>query len=149
MRATHFDDENYAWLHTLGKVILAPSFWGSIYEFGFCFFCKPWLVYLGGNRYSMSMIEELAMSLNIAGHNLLQHRIPLPQQRAVCQVFSQFFSLPLSKTLNFLWLAWLIISSGLLKLTSHWSRRLSRTNWSSQSSPTFATSYVTSTKTAG
>ena len=35
----------------------------------------------------MSMIEELAMSLNIAGHNLLQHRIPLPQQRAVCQVF--------------------------------------------------------------
>ena len=148
MRATHFDDENYAWLHTLGKVILAPNFWGSIYEFLF-FFCKPWLVYLGGNRYSMSMIEELAMSLNIAGHNLLQHRIPLPQQRAVCQVFSQFFSLPLSKTLNFVWLVWLIISSGLLKLTSHWSRRLSRTSWSSQSSPTFATSYVTSTKTAG
>ena len=38
------------------------------------------------------------MSLNTAGYNLLQHRIPLPQQRAVRQVFSQLFSLPLSKT---------------------------------------------------
>ena len=77
-------------------------FWHRIFEdrftnLVFAFF-QPWLVYLGDNRDSMSMVEELAMSLNTAGYNLLQHRIPLPQQRAVCQVFSQLFSLPLSKT---------------------------------------------------
>ena len=148
MRATHFDNKDYAWLHTSGKVILAPTFWGSIYKFGFCLF--PTMAGIFRNdRDSMSTVEELPMSVNTAGYNLLQHRIPLPQQRAVRQVFSQFFTLQLSKTLNFVWLVWLTFSTGLLKLTSHWSRRLSRTSWSSQSSPTFATSYVTSTKTAG
>ena len=78
---------------TPGLIHWEKWFWQRIFEdrfpnLGFAFF-QPWLVYLGDNRDSMSLVEELAMSLNVntAGHNLFQHRIPLPQQRAVCQVF--------------------------------------------------------------